>query len=43
MVNLVETFTKYIINIDPLRVTGVGHSMIANKHDVHNVGQVPSF
>lgn len=43
MLNQLKSFPKNIINVDPLRVAGIRHAMVADEHDIHDVSQVTSF
>lgn len=43
MLYLMETVFENIVDVYPLWVTSVGHSMITDKDDVHNIGEVSCF
>ncbi len=43
MINHSETFAKYVIYEDELRMARIRHSVVADKDDIYDVGQITSF
>ena len=39
--DVIPALSKNVVNVDILGVACVGHAMVADKHDVDNVGEVP--
>lgn len=43
MLQLLEANTKVVVDIDELWVTCVRHSVVTDKHHIHNIRQIPRF
>lgn len=43
MFDSLESFAKYVIDIDEFRVAHVSHPMVADEHDVKDVGKIASL